>query len=675
MKKLLLPVRAASTLLLLTALARPSVGQTLPARTPEAPRPNSNPNDSTQVLELPLLLPDSLVAAPTPIDSVRLAWLQTPPELRDLVGDRIGCFETDAPHAFNPSVMSFVTLFTERNRKYMQRVLERENVYFPLFEKYLAKYNLPVDLKYLAVVESALIPTAKSHVGATGLWQFMGPTAGDLRLRRDEWVDERMNPEKSTEAACKHLRYLYGVFHDWELVLAAYNWGAGSMQRVMRRTGKKNFWDLYPHLPRETRNYVPTFTAIMYSMKYAQAHQLHSPELKYRYAEAMDTLQLNGRALDLRRLSQACGFDDSLALHRYNPELRQPWLPAGYRSYAVQLPATARPQLAVVDRATLFDYCQPRFDQLQLLAPLMTRVSGTEPFPTRSMLAEGAPREETEAATPRFRRVRHTVRRGETAAAVANRYDVSTAQLTRWNGLRKGRALTPGRQLVVFVPVAAPASRPASQAVASASKLKVPAQLISPVAKPTKLGGSNTGADVATTQETTPAAPTKELARVNRTAAASAITPALEAVAAVEAAATDDTLPAEYVVRKGDYLSRIAEIRGLSVKQVMEWNKLKSSTVVPGQTLVFAAPTEEETVEEAPTPAPTTLKAARAAQTTAKPQAVAQTTIKKVHLVQVGDTLYNISRRYQGVTVEQLKQLNHLTSDEVKPGQKLIVAR
>ncbi|WP_022821970.1 LysM peptidoglycan-binding domain-containing protein [Hymenobacter norwichensis] len=672
MKKLLLPVRVASALLVLTALACPSVGQTLPARTPEVPRPSS-PNDSTQVLELPLLLPDSLVAAPTPVDSVRLAWLQTPPELRDLVGDRIGCFETDAPHAFNPSVMSFVTLFTERNRKYMQRVLERENVYFPLFEKYLAKYNLPVDLKYLAVVESALIPTAKSHVGATGLWQFMGPTAGDLRLRRDEWVDERMNPEKSTEAACKHLRYLYGVFHDWELVLAAYNWGAGSMQRVMRRTGKKNFWDLYPNLPRETRNYVPTFTAIMYSMKYAQAHQLHSPELKYRYAEATDTLQLNGRALDLRRLSQACGFDDSLALHHYNPELRQPWLPAGYRSYAVQVPATARPQLAMVDRATLFDYCQPRIDQPQLLAPIMPRVFGTEPFSSRSMLAEGAPREQTETPAPRFRRMQHKVRRGETVASVANRYEVSTAQINRWNGLRKGRALTSGRQLVVFVPVTTPVTRPtpAGTALAANSKLKVPAQLTSPVARPSRGLASSVVAASATEE---PVAVSKEPTQVARVSPATTIVPALEAVKAVENSVTDDSLPTEYVVRKGDYLSRIAEIRGLSVRQVMEWNKLKSSTVAPGQKLVFTAPVEEEdTSEETPAPAPQ--KPSRAAQVTAKPQPVAQPAIKKVHLVQVGDTLYNISRRYQGVTVEQLKQLNHLTSDEVKPGQKLIVAR
>ncbi|MDF7812963.1 LysM peptidoglycan-binding domain-containing protein [Hymenobacter sp. YC55] len=668
-------------------MARSAAGQTLPQRTPEVPR-TSLPDDTTQVIELPLLLPDSLVAAPTPIDSARLVWLQTPPELQDLVGDRVGCIETDAPHAFNPSVMSFVTLFTERNRKYMQRVLERENVYFPLFEKYLAKYNLPVDLKYLAVVESALIPTAKSHVGATGLWQFMGPTANDLRLRRDEWIDERMNPEKSTEAACKHLRYLYGVFHDWELVLAAYNWGAGNMQRVMRRTGKKNFWDLYPNLPRETRNYVPTFTAIMYSMKYAQAHQLHSPELKYRYAEVMDTVQINGRAVDLLRLSQACGLEDSSALLHYNPELRRNFLPAGYRSYAVQVPATAKPQLAVVDRATLFDYCLPRTELPQPLPPMMARLNGVEPFPTRTLLAaSGAPREEVEP-TPRFRRVRHTVRRGETVSALADRYDVSVAQLARWNGLRKGRPLAPGKQLVVFVPMATPASQPAPSTgtIASAQKLTVPARLTSPVAKPTVSSQvARATAQPAIVAEAAPdvALASKEVrtsARTNRNAAAAAVAPAIEAVEAVETAVADDSLPTEYVVRKGDYLSRIAEIRGLSVKQVMEWNKLTSIKVSPGQKLVFTAPAEEvdtTTQEEvvAAAPAPVQLKPARAPKVAAVQKLAVKEPIRKVHLVQAGDTLYNISRRYQGVTVEQLKRLNNLTTDEVKPGQKLIVAR
>jgi membrane-bound lytic murein transglycosylase D len=661
MKKQLLRVVVASGVLGLMA-SHAGMAQTRPFGLPQ-PTPTTPADDTTQVVDLQLL-PDSLAAEPIAVDSVRLAWLQAPPELRDLVGDRINCFETDAPHTFNPAVMSFVKLFTERNRKYIQRVLERENVYFPLFEKYLAKYNLPTDLKYLAVVESALIPTAKSPVGATGLWQFMGPTAGDLRLRRDDWVDERMNPEKSTEAACKHLRYLYGIFHDWELVLAAYNWGAGSMQRVMRRTGKKTFWDLYPHLPKETRNYVPTFTAIMYSMQYAQAHQLHSPDLKYRYAEAMDTLQVGGHALDLHRLSQACGLPDSAALLRYNPELRRSWLPEGYRAYTVQIPAAVRPQLAVVDRATLFDYCRPQVDLPQPLQPLMARLDGVVPFPSRTLAASGGPREETEVAAPRFRRVRHTVRRGESAAAVAERYDVTTAQLARWNGLRKGKALVPGKQLVVFVPIAQPATPPARALAAADRKPSVPSRLATPAARTT--GPAPTAASMA--EMVAAAEPLK--------AAIAGRNPQLIGQEAAAAAATlavaDDTMPATYVVRRGDNLAKVAQSRGLTISQLMAWNRLESEKVMPGQKLLLAAPDDDNaSAPSRPASPRTAQKPALAARKPTTPEVAEQ----KVHLVQKGDTLYNISRRYQGITVDELRRLNHLTSDEVKPGQKLIVAR
>lgn len=624
------------------------------------PAPSAQPNDSLQtIMELP---PDSLVAVPVPVDSARLVWLQTPPELRDLVGDRIQCFETDVPHAFNPSVLAFVRLFTERQRTYTQRVLERENLYFPLFEKYLAKYNLPTDLKYLAVVESALIPTAKSRVGATGLWQFMGPTANDLRLKRDEWVDERMDPEKATEAACKHLRYLYGVFHDWELVLAAYNWGAGNMQRVIRRTGKKTFWEVYPNLPAETRNYVPTFTAIMYTMKHAQEHQLHSPTLRYQYAEPMDTLQLGGRAFDLTRLARACGFTDSMALVRQNPELRKTWLPAGYRPYTVQLPATARPMLAMVDRATLFDYCQPLAELPTPLSPRITPLMGVTPVVTRGLLADGAPRETEPTTEPRFRRVRHTVRRGETIASVAERYDVSQTQVRRWNELRKGQSLSSRRQLVVFLPIA-PSASAAQTVVAIARK---PQSVLSRVPE--------VGQIAAASPETEPATPSSIVkAEISRSVKTARPVRAEAVVASVRAIEADDSVPADYTVRRGDFIEKIARERNLTVAQVMTWNHLTSEVVQPGQKLVLH-PTDDQ--EEDARPVATEIITAKPVRTaSARPEPATKAPgLPKVHLVQPGDTLYNISRRYQGVTVEQLRQLNHLKSDEVKPGQKLIVA-
>ncbi|WP_201985896.1 lytic transglycosylase domain-containing protein [Hymenobacter rubidus] len=657
------------------------------------------------------LQPDSLVAVPTaPVDSARLEWLRTPPTLRDLVCDRVGCIETDVPHQFNNSVMAYVTLFTARNRSYMQRVLERENFYFPIFEKYLAQYNLPTDLKYLAVVESALIPTAKSPVGATGLWQFMGPTAGDLRLKRDEWIDERMAPEKATEAACKHLKYLYGIFHDWELVLAAYNWGAGSVQRVMRRTGKKTFWDLYPHMPAETRNYVPTFTAIMYSMKYAEAHGLRTSTLHYQYAEAMDTLNLRGYAFDLRRLSRACGYDDSLYLTRFNPELRRAALPAGYRPYVVRFPAAAAVHLGDVDRTTLLTFCQPASELPRPITPLPPRLEGVEPWVSRELLAatEG-PRADNEAAAPRFRRVPHKVKRGETLASLAERFEVSQSQLRRWNELPKGRALKPGRELVIFVPLPAVAAPRHSAPAAETASAETVVATVRPVisaeeAAARKEQAEANAREVARIQELTrqekmqearlvavrqrqaiqqAAAEVQARAAARRLAQAEAAeakrteakAPAVAEVAveqATEPISTSAKEPdgsATYIVRKGEYLTKLAREHGVSVAQLVAWNKLESETVVPGQRLLLRGPLEAATTTEPTQPAS---RAATRSIATTRPKVDKPLETPKVHLVQPGDTLFNISRRF-GVSVQTLRELNHLASDEVKLGQKLLV--
>lgn len=643
MKKLL---RAAVPVLLGLSLVQPAQAQrrrALPVPAPAAPIPAPALLPDSALATRPLL-PDSLAAAPlAPADSVKLVWLRTPPELRDLVGDRVSCFETDVPHVFNNHVMSFVKLFTERQRGYTQRVLERENLYFPLFEKYLAKYNLPLDLKYLAVVESALIPTAKSRVGATGLWQFMGPTANDLRLRRDDWVDERMDPEKATEAACKHLRYLYRVFGDWEMVLAAYNWGAGNMQRVVKRTGKNTYWEVHSSLPAETRNYVPTFTAIMYTIKYAREHQLHAPTLNYQYAQAMDTLQLGGRAFDLTRLAQAIGYPDSLALLRLNPELRKPYLPAGYRNYTLQLPATARAALvATASREALFDYCRPPAELPQPLAPRLVALSGTLPLPGRRLAATSPTTTTTTTAATapaaaRFERLRHTVKRGETVNSVAARYNVSPAQVRRWNKLGTSASLAGRQQLVVFRALPAVAE-PAAKAAATAMAAARPA------------------------------------AEVRRTATI---------VAAAIANDDDDSVPGRYIVKPGDFLEKIATANGLTVAQLKTWNQLSGYVLQPGQELTLKAPPEvaaneavadlvEATREVA---AVAQAPARRAVRPVAKVPAAAPVLppAPPLYLVQPGDTLYNISRRYQGLTVQRLRELNNLKSDAVQPGQKLVV--
>jgi membrane-bound lytic murein transglycosylase D len=726
--------------------ALPAVAQHVPRRGQLVPQ-----DTIRQVVDLPAATIDSLAAEPMlepVVDSARLAWLQTPATLQELVGDRMSCFETAAPHRFNAAVMAYVRLFTERQRGYTQRVLERQDFYFPIFEKYLTQYHLPVELKYLSVVESALIPTAKSQVGAVGLWQFMPPTAGDLRLKRDEWVDERMHPEKATEAACKHLRYLYGVFHDWELVLAAYNWGAGNVQRVIRKTGKRNFWELYPYMPAETRNYVPTFTAVMYAMTYAKEHDLHNTALHYQHYEPLDTLGLHGQALDLRRLSRALGYADSLALLRYNPELRRPSLPAGYRPYVLRFPAAAREHLGDVDYATLVAYCQPAAELPQQLAFVQPRLAGVEPWPSQ-LAATSGQHTDRETATPRFRRVSYTLRRGQTLATVADKYEVSQAQLRKWNNLRKNQPLKPGKQLVVLV--LQPATVPVSSSLLAAAPTPPTTVAVLKRVAPTDsawqaLAAANTRyARQAQERTARELAQAQELARTQRQIAARAaaqrrLSIAQAAAAARTAAAARLGLPPEeadsttatavavssvapaaarrrssatsalvarpltdsettlvaaepvkptpeladkssarrpthlareeqpeatpkvYTVQPGDNLSKLALEQGVTIAQLKAWNKLRTETVVPGQRLRLGAPAEAADLPVAvqvpathrPKPAPTHPKL-------------------ETHIVQQGDTLFSLSRRFE-VSVEELRRLNHLPANAVvKVGQKLLL--
>ncbi|TDN37609.1 LysM peptidoglycan-binding domain-containing protein [Hymenobacter sp. UV11] len=728
--------RLARRLLLLALVlgAAPAVAQRArhkheaPAPTPLAP---AMADTVRQVVELPAATIDSLAVEPLTepaVDSARLVWLQTPATLYEMVGDRMGCIETAAPHQFNAAVLAYVRLFTERQRGYTQRVLEREQFYFPIFEKYLTQYNLPIELKYLSVVESALIPTAKSPVGAVGLWQFMPPTASDLRLKRDEWVDERMHPDKATEAACKHLRYLYGEFHDWELVLAAYNWGAGNMRRVMRKTGKKSFWDLYPHLPAETRNYVPTFTAIMYAMKYAPEHSLNDPNLRYQAYEPLDTLGVRGQALDLRRLSRALGYTDSLAMNRYNPEVRHGSLPAGYRPYVLRYPVAAREHLGDVDRATLLAYCQPLADLPQPLPPHLAQLGGVAPWSTRNELAAtSGPRVESAERAPRYRRVHYTVRRGQTVASIAEKFDVSPAQVRRWNELPKHMtALKTGRELVVLValpPAAAPiapvvaatalpvlvqrhaaAADSATQALAAANLryareaqataqreaaqvqelLRVQKQQAARIAAQQRQAifraaalvkaaatekAQQQAAALATRTETADAAP-EQVAETDSVAAtpvrhrhAKALATngpreTTEEAAGAKAPSLPPTPAMEvYTVRAGDNLTKLARTHGATVAQVQAWNQLSTETVAAGQKLRFGGPVPDAVaVRSTPRPA-----------REARPEPNFST-----HTVQPGDTLYNISRRFK-VSVQELRRLNHLKSDDVKLGQKLVV--
>lgn len=237
--------------------------------------------------------------------------------------------------AFNDRVHAFVNYFTVRDREYTREMLRRKEIYFPIFEKYLNKYELPQELKYLPIIEAGLNPKAVSGPQAAGLWQFMAPTGREQGLYIDWYIDERMDPEKSTEAACKYIKWLYGIFKDWKMTLAAYNSGIGNVWRAQRRAGNKSdFWEVYRFLPRETRSYVPQFAAMAYAMEYADVHNIYATESLYPIEyEVVKTNQF----IYLKTFAEESDIDLEL-ISQLNPAVKKGAIPAHIKDFELKIP-------------------------------------------------------------------------------------------------------------------------------------------------------------------------------------------------------------------------------------------------------------------------------------------------------------------------------------------------
>jgi len=326
----------------------------------------------------------------------------------DLVQDRISCMEAEMPLHFNDKVYGFVNYFTVRNRDYIKDVIRKSTIYFPIFEEYLEKYNLPDELKYLAVVESGLRPQIQSRVGAGGLWQFMPYTGNMFQLHQDWYIDERFDPYQSTEAACKYLSSLYNMFGDWELALAAYNSGPGNVRKAIRRSGyKKGFWEIYKYLPRETRSYVPQFVAIAYTINYAEEHNLLPDAPAYQMEN--DTLMIKGYA-NLKTLAKSLSlcYKDIQAL---NPNLKRFGLKSEKRYYPIRLP---------IDK--IFE-ARTNKDTLLYLAAL----NGKKDL-------EYLARNSTGSTYGRDKHI-YRVKSGDVLGTIAVRYNVRVSDIKKWNRL------------------------------------------------------------------------------------------------------------------------------------------------------------------------------------------------------------------------------------------------
>jgi membrane-bound lytic murein transglycosylase D len=332
---------------------------------------------------------------------------------------------------YNSIVRNWIILYTGRKIKdKAEEILGLSEYYFPIFESILDLYGLPLEFKYLPVIESALKPYAVSRAGAVGLWQFMYGTAKRYDVVMTTTVDERRDPIVATHAAARHLKDLYDEFHDWTLVIAAYNCGSGNVRKAMRRSGKSDFWGIYNYLPRETRGYVPAFIGASYMMNYYKEHNFTPQKINFDAYYRYDTVKIN-RWVHFDQIQALTGIPVA-TLRDLNPQYRRDIIPGNEKPYALKIPILYISQY-IDSEDDIPSYKSDVYNPVLMTAPAMPAYS--------SYYAATPPAGST--------RITHTVRSGETLGTIAALYKVRVGDLRAWNRIR-GNTIYAGKKISIY---------------------------------------------------------------------------------------------------------------------------------------------------------------------------------------------------------------------------------
>ena len=340
----------------------------------------------------------------------------------EVLKERLELLDQKTPFniAYNPSLERVIQSFLLRKHEFIERMITASQFYFPMFEQELDNYNIPLEIKYLAIVESALNPRAKSRVGATGLWQFMYSTGKMYGLDVSSYVDDRSDPIKSTEAACKYLSKLYETFGDWDLALAAYNSGPGNVNKAIRRSGGyTNYWNIRRNLPRETAGYVPAFLATMYLFEYAEEHGIKLNKVERPYFET-DTVHVK-QLITFDQISKLVGVSKE-ELIVLNPSYKLNIIPnIKDKKHFLRLPKEAIGKF-VTNEAAIYAFAEKENKSRESALPKLVTAED---------------------------RIRYKVKSGDYLGKIAERYGVGVSQIKQWNGLRSNN-LRIGQRLIIY---------------------------------------------------------------------------------------------------------------------------------------------------------------------------------------------------------------------------------
>jgi membrane-bound lytic murein transglycosylase D len=340
---------------------------------------------------------------------------------------------------YNDIVKRFIQVYTVKRRDKMEEILALKDYYFPMFEEILDSYGLPTELKYLAVVESALNPRAQSRVGATGIWQFMYGTGRMYKLTINSFVDQRRDPVAATHAAAKYFMDMYKIYNDWNLVIASYNCGPGNVNKAIRRSGgKTNYWDIYYYLPRETRGYVPLYIAATYAMYYHNDHRIYPRQMEI--LPVCDTVMVS-QNIHLQQVADVLNLPIQ-QLRDYNPQYRRDIIPGAYSACPLRLPMEYTPKfidnqnlIAEHRRSELFS------GEFKVINPANYRAGNYSPEPPSGNM----------------KKLYYTVGSGDNLGAIAGKYRVRVSDLRYWNNINRNM-IRAGQKLVVYVPKSRAAS-------------------------------------------------------------------------------------------------------------------------------------------------------------------------------------------------------------------------